>query len=237
MSKKKQIKDLYLSAAVQVMGLSVSGNSANISAAIGTALSTAGDGGTSVPAQALGGSNKVGVIVATPHNRCEIADNTTGEKFASATDGEVYGRLTAAGAVYTLSFYTIEAGVETAYSFAAATSIKIEFNYRFHVAKLPADALIATRSRNIADDPAVTGDGQKYTEALTVTALNVVSDLAKTPTDPDDVTLTVEGLVYKPVGSSPDFSIVDKTITWNAANAGFDLETTDEVIADYCTKE
>jgi hypothetical protein len=237
MSKKKQIKDLYLSAAVQVTGLSVSGSSANISAAIGTALSTAGDGGTSVPTQALGGSNKVGVIVATPHNRCEIADNTTGEKFASETDAEVYGRLTAAGAVYTLSFYTSEAGVETAYNFAAATTIKIEFNYRFHVAKLPADALIATRSRNIADDPAVTGDGQKFTEALTVTALNVLSDLAKTPTDPDDVTLTVEDLTYKSVGTAPAFSIVGKAITWNPVNAGFDLETDDETFADYFTKE
>jgi hypothetical protein len=236
MSKKKQIRDLYLSAAVQVAGISVSGSSADISAAIATALSTAGDGGTAVLVQPLGGSNKTGIIVTTPHNRCEVADNTTGEKFASET-GEVYGRLTVAGAVYTLSFYTLDEGVETAHSFAAATAIKIEFNYRFHVAKLPADALIATRSRNIADDPAVSGDGQKYTEPLTVTALNAVADLTKTPTDADDVTLTVNDLVYKPVGTSPAFSIAGKDITWIPANAGFDLETDDEVFADYCTKE
>lgn len=235
--RKKQLTDLYLSAPVQISGVSVSGNSANISAAIATALSTAGDGGVSVPTQALGGSNKVGVIVATPHNRCEVADDTTGEKFASETNAEVYGRLTAAGAVYTLNLYTNENGVETAYSFAAATSIKIEFNYRFSVAKLPADALIATRSRNIADDPAVTGDGQKQTEQLTVTVLNVVSDLAKTPTDPDDVTVTVNGEAHKPVGTAPSFSIANKTITWIPVNAGFDLETDDEVFADYCSKE
>jgi hypothetical protein len=237
MVKKKQVSDLHLSAAVQIAGVSVSGGSANISAAIGTALSTAGDGGTSVPTQTLGGSNKVGVIVATPHNRCEIADNATGEKFASETGAEVFGRLTAAGATYTLNLYTNENGVETAYSFAAATTIKIEFNYRFHISKLPADALIATRSRNIADDPAVSGDGQKFTESLTVTALNVVSDLAKTPTDPDDVTLTINDLVYKPVGTAPAFSIVGKSIIWGSANAGFDLEIDDEVFADYCTKE
>jgi hypothetical protein len=234
--KKKQIKDFYLSAAVQIAGVSVSGSSTDLSGAIATALSTAGDGNTQVPVQALGGANKVGVLITSPNNRCEVADDATGAKFASATEQEVYGRVTSAGAAYTLSFYTLEAGVETAYTFAAAVLIKVEFNYRFHISKLPADALISTRSRNVADDPVSAGDGKKFTETLTIALPNTLPDLTKLPSDGNDVTLTINDVAYKPVGAAPPFSIVGKVLTWNPPNAGFDLDSTDGVIADYYSK-
>jgi hypothetical protein len=230
----KQIRRT-LSASARVSGVSVSGNSAVVTTQITTTLSTAGDGGVSVPVQALGGSNTIGVIVTSPNNRCEIYNGTTKEKIAGA-GSEVYARLAESSGTYTLSFFTLVAGTETAHTFASATPIDFEFNYRFDFARFPADGIVGIKSRNVADD--ASSNGSVITESLTVTALNVISSLSKTPDKSSNVLLIINRVCYTPLGgAAAPFSLAGKDITWNAANAGFSLETTDIAQVRYTTNE
>jgi hypothetical protein len=232
----KQIKK-NLSAAIRISGVSVSGNSANVSTAIGSVLATAGDGGVSVPSQALGGSNAIGVIVTNPNNRCEVYNATTKEKIAGA-GSEVYGRVTESGGVYTLSFFTLSGGAETTHSFASAISIDFEFNYRFDFVRFPADGIVGSKNRNVSDDPTGTAGASLFTEPLTVTALNTIGELSKTPNQVSNVMLVVNEALYFPIGgASAPFSISGKVITWSTTNAGFNLDTTDVVRVRYTTNE
>jgi hypothetical protein len=71
------------------------------------------------------------VIVAAPSNRVEVYVAATKAKLQDSGGNEIYARLTEASGVYSLVYYSMVAGVETAYSFGSATAIDFEFNYRF----------------------------------------------------------------------------------------------------------
>jgi len=233
--KSKQIEK-NLSASIQIAGFSAAGADDVVTSAITTALSTAGNGGVSVPLQVSSNIDTIGVITASPNNRVEIWDNTTKDKIVDSSGEEVYGRITESGGVYTLTYYSLNAstGVETAYSFGNTTSIDFEFNYRFDFARFPTDAPIAVGARNVTQDPG--GSGKVYTEKLNVTAQNTIADLAKTPTATSNVMLYINGVVYDTFATA-SFSVSGKAITWSAANSGFNVETTDRVVAKYTTNE
>lgn len=71
-------------------------------------------------------STAEGIVTNAPHNRALIrkSGGTDDGKPLFASGREVYGRVTKAGAVWTLSFYTNIAGVETAYNILSATDFK-----------------------------------------------------------------------------------------------------------------
>ena len=94
--KAKQISKL-LAAQIRVAGFAASGSSNVVTTPITSALSTAGDGGISVPLQ-VSASSGLGVVTAAPNNRIEIYDATSKAKISSA-GFEVYGRLTEAAGV------------------------------------------------------------------------------------------------------------------------------------------
>lgn len=73
-----------------------------------------------------GGSSTLGVITTGGNNRCHIVDSST-QTFIEDADGQrVYGRITEAAGVWTISYYTNEAGVETAHSLTS-TNINVIF--------------------------------------------------------------------------------------------------------------
>jgi len=222
------------SAYVRVNGFSASGTSGVLTTAIGTALSTAGEGGVSVPVQPLGGANTIGVITTVVNNRTEIYGGASKLKLTDASGNEVFGRITEAGGVYTLTYFSLIAGVETAHSMPAA-AIDIEFSYRFDFARFPADAAIAVSARNISNDPAgAVGGGTPRGERLTVTGLNTVSNLGFTPLNTANLRLFVNGQQFDTFGgAAAAFSLSGLSITWSAANAGFPLEVADRVTARY----
>jgi len=226
-----------ISAAVRINGFSASGNSSTITTAITTALSTAGEGSTAVPVQAVGGGNTIGVVTSSPNNRVEIYNATSKQKIVDASNNEVYGRLTEATGVYTLSYFVLpSSGTETAFTFASATNIDFEFNYRFPFDRLPADAIVSARARNVSDDPAAIAGGglTPRAELLTVTALNTVSNLSFVPANSGIINLIVNGESFDSFGgANAPFSVSGQAITWSAANAKMALETTDRVIARY----
>lgn len=222
-------------APVRVGALSVasSATSTVVTTGITTALSTAADG-SSVPLQ-VSSSNGLGIITTGANNRCEIYNATSKDKILAANGEEVYGRLTEASGVYTLSYFTLpNTGTETAYTFPSATSIDFEFGYRFDFARLPIDALISMSTRNISDDPSGAGSGTLFAEQIAVTATNTLALLTKTPVAASTLELIVNGTSQD---SFADFSLSGRTITWNAGAAGFALATTDRVIARYSTLE
>lgn len=224
-----------LSAAVRINGFSASGSSSTVTTPITTALSTAGEGSAAVPVQAVGGSNTIGIVVASPNNRVEVYASNTKQKISDASN-EVYARLTEASGVYTLSYFTLASGIETAFTFSSATNIDFEFNYRFPFDRLPADAIVSARARNVSDDPAAIAGGglTPRAELLTVTALNTVGNLSFAPASNAVVNLFVNGESFDTFGgANAPFSISGQAITWSATNARMALETTDRVVARY----
>lgn len=235
--QSKQINKT-LAAAVRVSGFSANGGSNTVTTAITSALSTAGDGGLSVPVQVA--STDIGVITSGTNNRIEIWDATSKDKFVASNGEEVYGRLTESSGVYTLTYYTLpNTGTETAYSFGSSTSIDFEFGYRFDFYRYPTDAAIATVARNINQDPSQSA-GRPYAEKLTITAQNTLPNLSKTPVSSSTVELMVWGVSYDALGGGTAYFTVNtttKALTWSATNAGFNIDTTDYVVARYFTFE
>lgn len=223
---------------VRVVGLATgAADTTTATTPITTALASAGSdnaGGTvGVPVQVSSGGG-VGVVTALPYNRVEVYDTVSGDKILAANQEEVYARLSEAGGVYTLTYYTTpNSGVETAYTFPATANIDFEFAYRFDFNTYPIDAGIGIQSRHISDNPA--GSGAKaFAEQLTVTAANTIADLTKTPFNAATVELIVNGVSQD---SIVDFTMAGKAITWNTAAAKFPIATTDRVIARYQTVE
>lgn len=67
-------------------------------------------------------STTLGIPVTSPYNKTILRD-TNGDQFVSGTGDVIYGRVTFLSGVWTLSFYYLNATVETVYSFASATTI------------------------------------------------------------------------------------------------------------------
>lgn len=107
------------------------------------AFTTTGATGTSTDVSSLftaksnaGSSISPGVIT-VGQNKCILFNPTTGDQFEDAGGQKVYGRITWSASVWTLSYYTNEAGTETAYSFGSATDIEFYFLEVFTLATRP----------------------------------------------------------------------------------------------------
>ena len=209
-----------------------------VTAAVGTTLATAGNGSTAVPVQVAAGTGAAigleqftaGVITAGT-NRALVYNNATKAKIVDGSSNEVYGRVTEAAGVYTLSYYSLIAGVETAFSMPAQT-IDFLFPYRFTFTQFPSDAAIRVQDTFVGEDPASTG-GRKIMQVVTVTALNTVSALGFTPIA-NTVQLVIQGHAEDQLAGGA-FTVAGTVITWVPATAGYDLNIGDRVIAVYQT--
>jgi hypothetical protein len=225
---------------IRVLNLSASGGSNVVTTLITTALSTAGDNGVAVPLQvasntAMGVVTNVTIPIFSNLTKRAIIDTAV----ADASSNEVYGKLTESGGVYTVSYFSLINGTETAYSFPSATAIDFLIPYRFDFERLPKNFAISYPIGDV-NLPSVGSSPQAswFRESLNVTATNTISLLTKTPVSNTDVFLYVNGLEMPPYGgASADFSVTLKTITWNANNAGYNLATTDKVTVAYLTNQ
>lgn len=84
-----------------------------------------------------GGNTTVGVITTAPSNKVMIFDSVTGQSFEDAGGQKVYARITFSAGVWTLTYYTNEAGVETAYSFGSSVDVQFYFLEVFTVETRP----------------------------------------------------------------------------------------------------
>ncbi|MBD2653655.1 hypothetical protein H6G45_09165 [Synechocystis sp. FACHB-383] len=219
---------------VGIAAFEATGGSGVITTEITAALGTAGRGGTAVPVQ-ISASEGEGVIATGDHNRVEIYDSATKEKLVDGSGNEVYGRITESGGAYTLTYYVLDAGAQTAHSISPATDIDLYFPYRFTADKYPVDAAIALTLKNVYSEPTPGNGGAnpEIAEPIAVTAADTLDDLSTTPATGSAMKLSVNGQVFASTEPSPAFSRSGLALTWSAANAGFSLQTTDNVVAYY----
>jgi hypothetical protein len=83
-----------------------------------------------------GTATQIGVATDPPYNQVEIREKLTGTYIEDAGGQRVYGRITEASGVWTLSFFTNEAGVETAHTLAAY-DLAVSFREVFTLDTLP----------------------------------------------------------------------------------------------------
>lgn len=238
--KSKQIEKVltgYIGVAAVASGAA---GSRNVTTDITTALATAGNGGIAVSLQVStsinAGANLLekwtpGVIT-LGSNRTLIYSSGTKQKLIDGSGNEIYGRITEAAGVYTLTYYSEVAGVETPYTFTGSVNIDYLFAYRFRFAQFPADATIRVFESFVGEDPLSVG-GRKVMEVLTITATNTINSLTLTPTA-NTVQLFVNGIGEDQLAGGA-FSVTGLAITWNPVTAGYDLDTVDRAVVIYQT--
>jgi hypothetical protein len=235
-AKKKRIKSKQvwkvIASELQIANYSfTAGTTSDITTAVTSLLGTAGLGGVGVTVKVSANDNDTGMVVG---GQVDVLD-TNNDPIASPTSGnEIYGRITEASGVYTLSLYEKVAGVETAYTAPATFSTNFSIYYAFDFKDLPRDAFTNVSSKKIQDD--LKAKAGLYSETLTVTALNAVSSTTKSVSDTAKVFVYVNGQSHYSGASTPSFTITNAgVITRSTTNAGFDLETDDTVEVMYPT--
>lgn len=99
--------------------------------------------------------------------------------------------------------------------------------------------LIITYVDGTMQNAGATGGGSQpaestlVSERLIVTATNVLSQLNNTVDTSKPIKLLVNHLYYSSIEIPSAVSGSGTTLTWNAANAGFDLNIDDSVVAEY----
>lgn len=107
--------------------------SVSITGAVGTSI----DASSSFIGKIAGGSEvQIGVVTVPPFNKVTFVKTSDGTFIEDGGGQRVYARITEAVGVWTLSFYTNEAGVETAHSLAS-TDITIIYLQVFTAATRP----------------------------------------------------------------------------------------------------
>ena len=142
---------------------SITGSSVNVSSQMGGSIPSTGD-------------TVKGVVVTNIINYCFLKD-VNGTPFEDGSGNEVYGRLTESSGVWTLSFYVLIAGVETAYSFSTSSTIQWYYQQLFNP---------------ITDAPV-------YSELAVVPSSNATQDVI-------DATESISGKVMLGNSAPPDVS-------------------------------
>lgn len=102
-----------------------------------TVSGTTTDITTQMSGKTPGGATALaGVITTAPNNRVIVQDKETEDNIEDAEGQKVYGRITEAAGVWTLSFFTNEAGTETAHSLASQ-NIRVFFREVFTMETRP----------------------------------------------------------------------------------------------------
>lgn len=151
--------------------------------------------------------------------------------FTDGNGNEVYIKLTKPSSNYLINYYSLVNGTETAFTIDASIEIDFAVNYYYDDLKLPEDALVRVSKARMGEDPS--SKAELFSEVLTITALNTISNLTKTPVAGKPINFKVNGLTYSVVAGY--FSVVNKAVTWNfnASAGGFDILTSHTVEVDY----
>lgn len=227
--QSKQIKKIF---ATRVRVNNFAGGSSTsivVTTPITTALSTAGYNSSAVPVTASTAETTAGIITTGSTNVVLIYATSNKQPILDNAGNEVYGRITEALSVYTLSYYVLIAGVETAYT-AEGINIDFEFSYRFEFKDLPTDAIISQKARNIADDP-TNQSGVYVSEICTISGTNTVSNLGNSNIQTNTLVFYVNGQAI--VNTQGIAATSGGVVTVTALTLGYSLETTDVLTATY----
>jgi hypothetical protein len=141
--------------------------------------------------------------------------------------------MTESTGTYTITFYSLVAGTETAYSFTASIDLDIEFLYEFDLNRTPANA--SYEIRRTYTDLGI-GAGTEVIENLPITGPNTVTALTYAPTTGSTI-LFINHIAEDTLAGpgSASFSLIGTAITWSEANSGYALDATDKCTGKYIT--
>lgn len=200
---------------------------------------------TAFAGKVSGGSNAVvGVFTTNPNNKVFLRESDTGKAVVSGTGLDaksVFGRLTESSGTWTLSFFHLVAGVETAYDFSVDYNAGAHplagdnFDFRWcesvQISDSSPSAVVYAGEGIDEFDPSSPTNHNHIQETIAVTSDGQTGfALSQTPKDVADVIMTVNGVRYE-YGVGKDYSISGSTVTW--LDVDFTMQTTDEVIFSY----
>lgn len=181
-----------------------------------------------------GGSDSVaGVYTNSPQNLVQIRLKSTGKGLIDTSSRQIYARLTEATGTWTLSFYVLVAGVETAYNFTGHSEAGNNLEYRWCESVQISQSLptsVVSFGEGIDEFVAASSSAHLHKDDnLTVSSNGQTAfTLAATPKTGEPVMLVVNGVAYR---QTTYFTVSGTTLTW--LNVGFSMATTDEVTAYY----
>lgn len=191
----------------------------NVTAIFGT-LCTADNVPVQVGSTTLN-SEALGYVL---NQKVRVWDTISKSAIKDSLNNEVYGKITKPSSDYLLNYFSLVDGVETTYSIAAGLGIDFAPIYVYDDLNLPIDFATRVDAIEVGQDPAKRATS--FSELLTISATNTLSDLTKTPIVSEEIKLIINGVEYSTVDGS--LSISGSTITWlfTASNSGFDITTT-----------
>lgn len=198
---------------------SAGGASDNISTALATLLSTCTRQGVALPAQSASltsGSEAEGVITVSPLNK--VALRGAGDQHLTDDNGnDVYGRVSLANAVWTLTYYSLAGGAETAYTrMPAGTVLTLLIPCFFQLYHYPYSADLVVEDWSVDSEVSLIGR-RPFAANLAITAANTVPNLPQVAVG--EVRLVVNGISYSSLDTAAAFSVSGNAVTWNAANS------------------
>ena len=185
-----------------------------------------------------GTDTTAGVIASTPNNKVYLRVAGTGHQIKDTVDGaSVFARLTETSGAWTLSYFVLVNGTEVPFDFTGHPLAGVSINFRWcevvQAANYKATSIVYAGEGIDEYDASSVSAHQHINDVITITTNGqTVLTLAQTPKDDNDVVLIINTATYN---SPESFTISGTTVTWTAvaASGGFDLETTDRVVASY----
>ena len=145
-----------ITASPLISGVMANSTSTIITTPLTISLSTAGFFGLALPVVVSANEKTQGIITASGFNKVWIYNANTLDRISHPAGYPIYGRITESVGVYTLTYYYLLSGVETAYSIPGPISILFEAPYRAEIALLPTDYVAHRRKEaidSVAQDP------------------------------------------------------------------------------------
>jgi len=182
-----------------------------------------------------GNDTTIGVIASTPHNKVFLRYAGTGQPIKDTENGvSVFARLTESSGAWTLSYFTLINGTETAFDTTGLTEIvgkSVNFRYCEVVQYAnfkPTSIVYAGEGIDEYDASSASAHSHIQETLAVATDEQTIFTLSQTPKDGNDVALAINGIHYI---NGTDFTVLATALTW--VSTDFTLETTDKLVADY----
>ncbi len=200
--QKKQINNNKIGQ-MFVSGFVATGTSDIVTAVLVTAASA--DNVTVIPS--AGSESSLGFLVTNPLNKVKIVNSTTKSLIGDLNSNEIFGRIIEAAGIYTLSYFSIQSGVETSISLGQTIDFFPEYNYKFK--DFPFDSPI-----RLLDN--ITNVVAKSTSSLLITSDTLLTEYhnrIEIDNSSSDVTLTLPNNTSVFEGREPMDVVVINDIT------------------------
>lgn len=217
---------------VKAVPIAAAGTSVVITPQLTTALKTAARNGQEVPLQKS--ANEEGRGVAVGGEIISIYSSTTQRKL-DVGGIEVYGLLSEAAGVYTVTFKQVGTTGAIADVSVPIQNIDLEIPYRFDLHELPSNAITGLNTRNVFEEIlSLFGIAQ---EELTTTAKNTIPALSQTPATNGAIWVEYRGFMFSNGAGAAVLSVntATRTLTFDPAKAGFDIPDGELLTVYYTT--